>query len=1045
MVLNMKNKKNIIKKILVVLIMFFSFMIIGCKSSGEILCDTVIEVGETITLKHNLKTEDVKWETDNEEVAVVIDGKLITKGVGETTITLTSNERVITKKISVILGDFDFEIVGLDILFIDSEFKFSIKSNKKIDIAPKWNSSNEKIVKVDQNGITLGVSSGDALIEAEIFGVKKQYSVKVYNPNFSFSISGEKRLTIGESTKLSVISDLIGEITWKSSDESIATIDNNGNVRALKEGNVVFSANLYTQTAFLEMEIIGDPNAIRIEGSHIIRLDQTMILKCNYDVIWSTSNEDIADILSDGEVVPGSIGTVTITAVDKNDSTNKATFELEVIGKTPKSIKIKGNGMVSIDKTIKLTIETFPSTASKRVNYYTKNPFVATVDENGNVTGKMVGKTIIVAISVENANIIDEIEIEVTLPSPEKIILKGENEMMQGGHNNLDISFVGNNICEEVVWSSSDNRIAIVDNGIVLGVNKGKVTIYAKSVVDESVFSSIDITVGQYKAKEENENDIKKVNDIISKMTLDQKIGQMFVVGFSGMSITSDLEKAIKEYHMGNVIYMGYNVSDYNQISALSNSIQDMMVTNNIVPAFISIDQEGGRVARITKGGTHFISNMAMGATNNYQNTFLEGKAMGNELRNYGINVDFAPVLDVNNNPENPIIGIRSYSDNPLKVSLYGKNMFLGLMESNVMGCAKHFPGHGNTSVDSHYGLPTITTSKDELYQIELAPFISAVCNGIDAIMTTHIIFSSIDSDFPATLSKKVLTDLLREEIGYRGLIITDGMEMNAVSKNFGDYEETAVLAVKAGVDILTYTTTANPIKAFNGIKEAVRNGEITEERINESVQRILLKKMKYDIIDNYKAIGADINDQLEENEKLNLKFAMDSLTLVKGKFSGLDKSKKTLIISPSTSYDLGDGLTTNSFANYASNYLRVNGYDCDFETVQNNLSVSETERLINKAKEYDYIVVAFSNVKTTKLNQTASFVKQLNKLKKDGKEIITIALDTPYDLMLYGKEIDNYICVYGYQKASVIALSKYLNGEFVAQGSLSVSEKNFK
>mgnify|MGYP003298562243 CR=1 FL=1 len=156
---------------------------------------------------------------------------------------------------------------------------------------------------------------------------------------------------------------------------------------------------------------------------------------------------------------------------------------------------------------------------------------------------------------------------------------------------------------------------------------------------------------------------------------------------------------------------MAYNVTNPNTLSKMSDDIQNKMLKENNVPGFITIDQEGGRVIRLTNGGTHFISNMALAATNDINNGYLEGQAIGKELRNYGINCDFAPVLDVNNNPENPIIGIRSYSDNPVLVSLFGNKMIDGLQEANVMACSKHFPGHGNTSVDSHYGLPKITSS----------------------------------------------------------------------------------------------------------------------------------------------------------------------------------------------------------------------------------------------------------------------------------------------------------------------------------------------
>jgi beta-N-acetylhexosaminidase len=353
------------------------------------------------------------------------------------------------------------------------------------------------------------------------------------------------------------------------------------------------------------------------------------------------------------------------------------------------------------------------------------------------------------------------------------------------------------------------------------------------------------------------------------------------------------------------------------------------------------------------------------------------------------------------------------------------------------MGCSKHFPGHGNTSVDSHYGLPTITTNKEDLYKTELAPFISAISNGIDSIMTTHIIFSAIDSKYPATLSEKVLTNLLREELGYDGLIITDGMEMGAVTNNFGGYDKTAVLAIKAGVDMLLYTSNNNPRTAHSALVQAVNNNEISIERINDSVRRILLKKLKYGLLDNYRALDQDISGLLAENEKLNLNFAMQSLTKVKGDFTSLDKNKSTLIISPSTSNDLGMSLESNSFANYASVYLKEKGHKkVDYVEIEKNISSSKASSILEMAKQYDQIVVAMSNTKTSSYSNSINFVNNLYKLNND---IVVVALDSPYDIIAY-QNVNNYICVYGYQKATVIALTKYLNGEFEAKGVLALS-----
>ena len=394
------------------------------------------------------------------------------------------------------------------------------------------------------------------------------------------------------------------------------------------------------------------------------------------------------------------------------------------------------------------------------------------------------------------------------------------------------------------------------------------------------------------------EEEINRVNNIINNMTLNQKIGQMFVVGFSGTSMPSSLTSAIETYNFGNVILMGQNVSNPLTLKQMTTDIQNKMVSVNGLGGFISTDQEGGRVARLINGGTHIISQMAVSATNNPQNGYLVGEIIGTELSHYGINVDYAPVLDVNNNPDNPVIGIRSYSDDPMQVALYGNNMFKGLTSKGVMGCAKHFPGHGNTNVDSHYGLPIIDSSIEELYQVELAPFISAIANGIDSIMTTHIIFSAIDSKLPATLSEKVITGLLREQLGFDGIICTDGMEMSAVKDNFGGYGETAIKAIQAGCDMLLYTSISNPKTAHTALVNAVKSGQISEERINESVRRILLKKLKYGILDqNYNNSLDNFDEYLQLAEEQNLQLAKEAVTNIKGEFNGLDKNPMFVFI----------------------------------------------------------------------------------------------------------------------------------------------------
>ena len=414
---------------------------------------------------------------------------------------------------------------------------------------------------------------------------------------------------------------------------------------------------------------------------------------------------------------------------------------------------------------------------------------------------------------------------------------------------------------------------------------------------------------------------------------------------------------------------------------------------------------------------------MGISATNNISNCYALGNAMGKELYNYGINVDFTPVLDVNNNPFNPIIGIRSYSDNPINVASYGNAMHNGLNASNIISCAKHFPGHGNTNVDSHVGLPTVNASLHELYQMEFAPFISAISNGIDALMTTHIIFNAVDSEYPATLSHNVLTTLLRDTFHYEGVVFTDGMEMGAVTSKYGGYDNTALLAVNAGVDVLTYTTHGdNPQIAYNAILNAVKNGTISVDRIDTSVRRILLAKNKYGILQQHEAPDDDISEMLHQHETMNQRFAEESITIVKGKaeFNGIDKTKRTVVVSPmkDKTVVIDVNVTMNSFAEYACMYLKNNGMsgDCDVRIIDANMTEGNVSESVDVVKEYEQVVIAVSNVQTNGYVYTAEFVNKVldltttTNVNVGAKDKGTISYDKTSYSCEAGKKIDAII-----------------------------------
>jgi beta-N-acetylhexosaminidase len=341
-----------------------------------------------------------------------------------------------------------------------------------------------------------------------------------------------------------------------------------------------------------------------------------------------------------------------------------------------------------------------------------------------------------------------------------------------------------------------------------------------------------------------------KAVQIIRKMTLPEKIGQMLIVGVPGKKITYHTDFIINNYMPGGIILFGYNLGNLEDIKKYLSEIQQRAVTKYNIPLFISIDQEGGRVKRITDGVTQFPGNMAFGVADNESFTYDSARITGVELRSLGINMNFAPALDVNNNPLNPVINTRSYGSDVKVVSRLGSAYVKGLQAAGCISVGKHFPGHGDTDKDSHLTLPVINHDINRLGKIEFPPFREAINSGLEAIMTAHISFPKILNDnMPATLSRKFLSEILRGELNFGGVIITDDMEMNAVSKTI-DLGDGAVKSILAGADIILVSTHGKSIETIsNVIRKAVDDGKIPVNRIDESVKRIIELKLRYNII----------------------------------------------------------------------------------------------------------------------------------------------------------------------------------------------------
>jgi beta-N-acetylhexosaminidase len=335
---------------------------------------------------------------------------------------------------------------------------------------------------------------------------------------------------------------------------------------------------------------------------------------------------------------------------------------------------------------------------------------------------------------------------------------------------------------------------------------------------------------------------------------LAERVGQMLLFGWQGadraqsLSLNEHAGALIDDAAVGGVILMGRNVDNPEQLKALIGDLQARNRDHDRAPLFIAVDQEGGRVNRLMP--PHFTtqpSSAEIGATGDPQAARDAAVAIAAELRPVGINWNFAPVLDVNNNPLNPVIGDRSFGDDPGLVAAMGVAAVRGYQdECGLLACGKHFPGHGDTTVDSHLGLPVVAHQRARLDNIELVPFRATIAAGLAAIMTAHIMFTKIDPAVPATLSHKVLTGLLRHDMGFDGLIITDCLEMKGITGHW-DSAEAAVRAVEAGADILlcchTWTTQA---AIHAALCDAVATGRISTARIDESLDRIARAKERW-------------------------------------------------------------------------------------------------------------------------------------------------------------------------------------------------------
>ncbi|SHO43992.1 glycoside hydrolase family 3 protein [Anaerocolumna xylanovorans] len=512
---------------------------------------------------------------------------------------------------------------------------------------------------------------------------------------------------------------------------------------------------------------------------------------------------------------------------------------------------------------------------------------------------------------------------------------------------------------------------------------------------------------------------------------LRDKIGQMIMTGFPTADITPELIELIEEYKVANIILFSYNLCSVGQVQDTCMDLHLRIEQSTGHPAFIAVDQEGGVVTRLPKGACNVPGAMLIAAAGKEEYAYQAGVITGTQLKKLGINVNLAPVLDVNSNPDNPVIGVRSYSNDPYRVERYGINMMKGLLSEGVMPAVKHFPGHGNTAVDSHMGLPVVEKDLAELMDHELIPFLSAIKHGAPCVMTSHILFPKLEKEKkPATMSKAILTGLLREQLGFQGIIITDCLEMGAIQSFYGTAEG-AVEAVKAGAELLCISHTPELVKeAIQKIEEAVAAGEIPVEYIDRAVSNLLKWKEKYRIEPARKdtsCIGST------EQKEAVAKMALAGITKV-SPMELPEVTKDTVVIG---SYAYRSTLASSSvdmelhFAKYMAEK-----FGCRYLELPVNPGEDEITAAMSQLKDASFVIYGLYN---GHLNRGQ--IDLANKISREGKELLAVTLRNPYDFSLLDDKIHK-LAAFEYNTVVFDALEKVIRKQHKASGKLPVTLK---
>jgi beta-N-acetylhexosaminidase len=522
-------------------------------------------------------------------------------------------------------------------------------------------------------------------------------------------------------------------------------------------------------------------------------------------------------------------------------------------------------------------------------------------------------------------------------------------------------------------------------------------------------------------------------------MTLEEQIGQVLAIGFFEPMPTQETIDLIQKYHVGNIILFKRNIQNVQQVRELTQYLQRLArEAGHQQPLLVMIDQENGMVRRFGEHTTIFPGNMALGAIGSEQVAYEVALATGRELQALGINMNLAPDVDVNNNPANPVIGVRSFGEDPRLVARLGVAMVKGYHDAGVVTTLKHFPGHGDTAVDSHRSLPTLPYAVERLDSLELIPFKHAIEAGAETIMTAHLYLPLLmrDEMLPATISREVITHLLRERLHFPGVIISDCMEMRAVSDTVG-VDQGTVKALQAGVDLVLVSHHADlQRRSIEALYAALRNGTLSEERVQDAAGRVVHLKARTlswnaPSQDSLALIGNEAHRRLRDDAYAR------STTLVRDNNALLplrlhpEQRLLLLFLQPA----IFSGAVDAEFSCDAlieaiqQRHASVDTLVLTEQTLQ--ADASNLWRAVDRA---DLIIVVTANA-----NQDAYQAQIVQQLLHMKKAVIGIAAYNPYDLLAF-PELGTYLATYEYTPPAFAAVARVLFGEAQPQGKLPVS-----